>query len=175
MEISFQIGAKNADLTIPHKLLTPISLSSGANLSAPHKRYISMTTATSPSPDPPGAQEGAVASSQQSPQDKRAAPRRGLERQVHIEAADGSSIPCSLSDVSKSGARLAVSDPAALPDEFMLCLKDDLRKWCQVVRRSDKHVGVKFIAAPQPLAPPVVPSDAPVENQPKSQQAAPQT
>jgi hypothetical protein len=57
-----------------------------------------------------------------------------------------------LSDVSKTGARVAVADPSALPDEFVLSLKDDLRKWCRIVRRSENHVGVKFIAAPEPAA-----------------------
>jgi hypothetical protein len=90
-------------------------------------------------------------------QDKRNAPRLDVERAVQIIAGDAAPIPCSLSDVSRSGARLLVADPAALPDEFMLLFRDDLRKWCRVMRRDAKHIGIKFIAAPQTDAPPLAP------------------
>ena len=108
--------------------------------------------------DPP---EG-VGAAAPAPQDKRNAPRLDLERPVQIIAGDAPPIPCSLSDVSKSGARVAVADPAAVPDEFELLLKNDLRKWCKVMRRSETHVGIKFVAPTQP-APSVVPADAPAQ------------
>lgn len=94
--------------------------------------------------------------------DKRNSPRCDLERPVQIVLADGPSITCALSDVSRSGARIYVSDPAALPDEFEIVLKDDIRKWCRVMRRLDKHVGVKFIARSDtaPQAPSIVPESA---------------
>jgi hypothetical protein len=92
--------------------------------------------------------------------DKRNAPRLDLERTVQIIAPNAAPIACTLSDVSKSGARLAVSDPSAVPDEFEILFKDDLRKWCRVMRRSETHVGIKFVHRPQ-SSPPVVPEDAP--------------
>lgn len=82
-------------------------------------------------------------------QDKRSAPRREIERTAHIEIASGPPIPCTLSDVSQSGGRLALQDTASLPEEFILALRDDLRRWCRIMRRSDREVGVKFIAAPE--------------------------
>ena len=105
-------------------------------------------------PHPDGAKQPAG-------QDKRNAPRLDVERAVQIISGDAPPIPCSLSDVSRSGARLAVADPKALPDEFMLLFRDDLKKWCRVMRRDAKHVGIKFIPAPQPTTPTDAPPLAP--------------
>jgi hypothetical protein len=55
---------------------------------------------------------------------------------------------CSIADVSETGAKLLVKDPASLPDEFLLRLNPDLRKWCRVVWRGDGQIGIEFIAAP---------------------------
>jgi hypothetical protein len=109
-----------------------------------------------PQSDPTIAQEQPVQ------KDKRNAPRLDLERPVQIVGLNTSPIVCTLSDVSKSGARLAVADPSAVPDEFEIQFKDDLRKWCRVMRRSEKHIGIKFVHRPQP-SPPVVPSDTPAQ------------
>ncbi len=95
------------------------------------------------------------------PNDKRNAPRLDVERAVQIIAGDAPPIPCSLSDVSRSGARLAVDDPKALPDEFMLLFRDDLRKWCRIMRRDAKHIGIKFVAPPESAAPSLVPKQTP--------------
>jgi hypothetical protein len=122
-----------------------------------------MSTPALEKPSAAGPAEGEPAgAAAPPPPDKRNAPRLDLERPVQIIVGDAPPIPCSLSDVSKSGARVMVADPAAVPDEFELLLKNDLRKWCKVMRRAEKHVGIKFVAPPQP-APSVVPADAPAE------------
>jgi len=114
------------------------------------------TDASAPQPEPTVAQE------KPAQQDKRDAPRLDLERPVQIVGLNGAPVACTLSDVSKSGARLTVAEPSAIPDEFEIRFKDDLRKWCRVMRRSEKHIGIKFVHRPQP-SPPVVPSDAPAQ------------
>ena len=64
-----------------------------------------------------------------------------------LETGDGSlSQPWSLVDRSEGGARLAVDDPARVPDRFTLVQKGAVTTlWkCRVVWRSRSHIGVKF-------------------------------
>jgi hypothetical protein len=75
---------------------------------------------------------------------KRRYPRRSTGRAALIKVA----IQCRVADLSRSGARLQVSDPKALPTEFVLELSPELSRWCRVVRRSQKQVAVEFIHAP---------------------------
>lgn len=97
-----------------------------------------------------GARGNAAAkSAKNAGQDKRQTPRLPIERTVHAVLDDGAHMECTLSDVSRSGALLSVDDAEKLPAEFELVLRDDLRKWCRVMRRSEKGVGIKFVAAPQ--------------------------
>ena len=56
--------------------------------------------------------------------------------------------PCTLVDISRGGALLAVEHPASLPDEFLLELRAGLTRWCRVVRRDSDRVGVQFIEPP---------------------------
>ena len=71
-------------------------------------------------------------------------PRRPLEMRAYIETPT----ECSVADVSETGAKLMLKDPASIPDEFLLRLRPDLRKWCRVVWRGADHVGIEFIAPP---------------------------
>jgi hypothetical protein len=110
----------------------------------------------------------------ESEQDKRRTPRLEIERTVHA-LTDATSISCKLSDVSKSGARLTLDAASSLPDEFELLLKDDIRKWCRVMRRSEKHVGIKFIAAPNPADTPSESASPPLASQDSPEIAPPVT
>jgi hypothetical protein len=78
--------------------------------------------------------------------DLRKHARRTLDMRAYIETPTA----CSVADVSETGAKVVVKDPASLPDEFLLRLRPDLRKWCRVVWRGAEEVGVEFIAAPDP-------------------------
>lgn len=63
------------------------------------------------------------------------------------EIGDGSSNrPWHLDEISERGARLRVDVPDQVPERFTLLLKGDVVKVrrCQVVWRSDTHVGVEF-------------------------------
>lgn len=61
--------------------------------------------------------------------------------------ADGSEIPCTIHDVSQTGARLSLDDTADVPDAFVLRLsfgRQALRH-CAVMWRSEASLGVRFI------------------------------
>jgi len=47
--------------------------------------------------------------------------------------------------VSQTGARIAIENAAANRDEFVLVLRDDLRRHCRAIRRADNSLGVMFV------------------------------
>jgi len=77
--------------------------------------------------------------------------RKNLRRPFHYNAkilVDKSTppIPCSISNVSEKGARLALEDAGELPDSFVLLLTANggARRHCRIIWRKDTIVGVKF-------------------------------
>jgi len=64
---------------------------------------------------------------------------------VYIKTA----IRCVLSDISRTGARLSVDTPSALPEEFTLEIRTDLVRRCRVIWRGEKHIGVEYIETPK--------------------------
>lgn len=55
-------------------------------------------------------------------------------------------IDCRVSDISGTGACLAVTAAADIPDAFTLIIKPEmLRRTCEVVRRSENEIGVQFV------------------------------
>ncbi|MGH6769058.1 MAG: PilZ domain-containing protein [Xanthobacteraceae bacterium] len=59
---------------------------------------------------------------------------------------DHAPLQCMLSDVSNSGAKIAVSDDHELPEEFILILSPGggTRRNCRVVWREGGRLGVEF-------------------------------
>ena len=53
---------------------------------------------------------------------------------------------CTLSDVSDTGARVDAQDSTTIPDHFVLMLSSNgaARRFCRVVWRKPRQVGVKF-------------------------------
>jgi hypothetical protein len=53
---------------------------------------------------------------------------------------------CLLFDISQSGARIEIDEPAAVPDEFILYLSHSgsARRGCKVMWRKQRQLGVKF-------------------------------
>jgi hypothetical protein len=96
--------------------------------------------------------------------EKRKHPRRplGLEAVVTWPRP----VPCTISDVSATGARLTTDHMDMLPDEFDLALNADIMRKCQVVWRRKNQVGVKFLPylkrrpAPEPAQNPGDSADA---------------
>jgi hypothetical protein len=81
--------------------------------------------------------------------DRRASPRKALGREAFACRDDGKPIgACQLSDVSATGARLAVTPRvlANLPEEFILVLAKQAKvlRRCRVVWRGADEVGVRF-------------------------------
>jgi hypothetical protein len=60
----------------------------------------------------------------------------------------GPPLSCTMHDVSEFGARIELGEPAAAPQEFLILLSDRLARWCRVIWRSDKEIGIEFVAEP---------------------------
>lgn len=57
----------------------------------------------------------------------------------------GDKITCTVRDLSVTGASLEVSDPRNVPEKFTLVIPEDgLKMACQVVRRTEFRMGIKF-------------------------------
>ncbi len=81
--------------------------------------------------------------------ERRGAPRKRVVSTVWIDAGDGSQpLVCVLWDVSQGGARLAIADPNAVPDEFRLLFSRSEKPGsdCRVVWRTHEQIGIKYVA-----------------------------
>jgi hypothetical protein len=79
--------------------------------------------------------------------DKRSAIRQHLSWDCALMTLSGALVtPCALRDISITGARIAVSDPAGIPDEFVLLLTKNgrVRRSCSLVWRGETNIGVRF-------------------------------
>lgn len=81
--------------------------------------------------------------------EKRRALRRSLEYPAGIAAGDGSPVQsCFLSDVSETGARVRVTDPAQFPATVMLILsRNGVFRRCRVAWRNESSLGLEFLDA----------------------------
>lgn len=75
--------------------------------------------------------------------EKRKHPRRELGLKAVVTWPRP--VPCTISDVSATGARLTTEFMDLLPDRFDLALNADIMRKCQVVWRRKNQVGVKFL------------------------------
>lgn len=65
-----------------------------------------------------------------------------------------STLPCTVRDISATGARLRTENPLIVPDTFELLIDlDGLEADCKVIWRRNAEVGVKFIGEPRKAAP----------------------
>ena len=81
--------------------------------------------------------------------EKRAFERKALEHTVRVLRYDGSETTCVMADISRSGARLKLDQPELIPNEFMLVIREDLRRRCNVVVRTGNSVGIVFVGRPE--------------------------
>lgn len=80
----------------------------------------------------------------------RKKPRRSFHYNAKIlKDKDSPPLPCAISDISASGARLSLENDVELPPEFILLLtpNGEARRRCRMIWRDGLTVGVKF---PQP-------------------------
>jgi hypothetical protein len=73
--------------------------------------------------------------------------RRFLRQPGAIFNAGSMLTKCVVLDVSASGAKIETPSPSEVPDEFDLLLSRDgkVHRKCQVVRRTEKEIGVRFV------------------------------
>lgn len=57
-------------------------------------------------------------------------------------------LPCTIADISQTGARLRTPDMRLLPNEFDLALNQDIMRKCRVVWRTRSQAGVEFLPNP---------------------------
>jgi PilZ domain len=76
--------------------------------------------------------------------DTRIAPRYRVSKAGTIEFVGGA-INCVVRNLSVTGAAIQVSDPAGIPESFILVMPDDgLRLPCHIVWRTQFRIGVAF-------------------------------
>lgn len=87
--------------------------------------------------------------------DKRRSPRRRIFKGAWAAFNDRHcSIPCTVRDISETGARLLAEGTVNVPDTFELIVDlDGTEANCEVVWRKGKEIGVKFIGAPRMVTP----------------------
>lgn len=80
--------------------------------------------------------------------DHRAATRHHTQRTGIIEFDNGSgsiiSVPCTIRDVSATGARLQLNSSAWVPEQFAVIFTGGLRKACRLAWRRDRLIGSAF-------------------------------
>ncbi|MCC4242986.1 PilZ domain-containing protein [Stappia indica] len=77
-------------------------------------------------------------------ENRRRDERTRVHRDCMVGGVDGQKIRASLRDISGSGARIYVADPAAIPDHVVVELDDKSVKRGTVVRRNGRELGVEF-------------------------------
>jgi hypothetical protein len=78
----------------------------------------------------------------------RKSPRERKDNVVRIELDSGApSLSGALSDLSATGARIALSTPYNMPAKFTLVLPPSTRRLCRLVWQSQENLGVEFLAA----------------------------
>jgi PilZ domain len=75
-------------------------------------------------------------------------PRRTSRHRMLFAAAIGfgtTSIPCTIRNISETGAAIEVNSPLWFPEQFTLRMdRDGSRRPCHVVWRREKRIGVQF-------------------------------
>lgn len=77
-------------------------------------------------------------------EERRTTPRHRVLKAGTIEFG-GEALPCTVRNLSKSGARIEVNSPLWFPDHFVLGVASEgLHKPCRVVWRLERRIGVAF-------------------------------
>jgi hypothetical protein len=80
--------------------------------------------------------------------------RRALKGGIVAFNDRHSTLPCTVRDISATGARLRVEGSVVAPDRFVLIIElDGLEADCEVVSRRAKELGVKLVSPPRTVVP----------------------
>lgn len=78
-------------------------------------------------------------------EDHRISPRRRVLKSGTIEFS-GSALPCTVRNLSETGAAIEINSPLWFPERFTLVIdSEQLRKPCQIAWRKERRVGVIFV------------------------------
>jgi hypothetical protein len=83
--------------------------------------------------------------------EKRKDCRQSLKYPARIDLGEGSPhLPCILTDVSASGARILIETPDKIPERFELLLAPEhgTSRHCKVMWRGESQLGLAFIKPP---------------------------
>jgi PilZ domain len=79
---------------------------------------------------------------------QRKSPRERKDQIVKLEFDDASpSVGGALSDLSTTGARVAIAATDRLPLRFTLLFPDATRRRCRLIWRSEASIGIEFVSA----------------------------
>ncbi len=85
-------------------------------------------------------------------EERRQHPRRDVDEPGYI-FGDGSSIRCSIVNISEEGAAIELPPGCYLPDQFQLMtFKDRIVRNCRMIWSMRNRIGVQFIAQAEPLS-----------------------
>ena len=77
-------------------------------------------------------------------EEQRIAPRHRVLKAGTIEFS-GDALPCTVRNLSATGAALEINTPLWFPDRFVLVIASEgLRKACHIVWRREKRIGIAF-------------------------------
>ncbi len=87
--------------------------------------------------------------------ERRGSPRRRVLKGAIVAYNDRHiTLPCTVRDLSTSGARVRVEGSVAAPDRFILMIEQDgFEADCEVVNRRANDLGVKFVSTPRTVKP----------------------
>jgi hypothetical protein len=87
--------------------------------------------------------------------ERRNAPRRRvLKGSIAAFNDRHSTLPCSVRDLSATGARIRVEAAAVPPDRFVLIIElDGFEADCEVVNRRGRDIGVRFLSPARTVKP----------------------
>lgn len=74
----------------------------------------------------------------------REAARRRVLKAGKILLDGGGAIDCTVRNLSRSGAALEVVTPIGVPDHFGLMIEAGPLLACEVVRRTERRIGIRF-------------------------------
>lgn len=79
--------------------------------------------------------------------EKRSASRKRVLKAGSVEFGGGA-VDCVVRNLSHSGAALDIASPVGIPQELVLFIPADQRRYqCTVVWRKEKRIGVRFLKA----------------------------
>jgi hypothetical protein len=82
-------------------------------------------------------------------EEQRIAPRHRVLKAGTIEFG-GDALPCTVRNLSATGAALEINSPLWFPDRFVLAVASEgLRKPCHIVWRKEKRIGIAFDEVPR--------------------------